>query len=498
MDATNRPLQIPPQMGLYAEKNRLFQTMQAMLGGLLIHRPEEPISFLIELLQLDNDDVPKICILGPPASGKTTIAMWLCKQLMTPQISREILSSNLKSLLSGKIKEYQKSQQEIPVQLWAEAIEEELRSEECIERGWVMEGIPDTRELARALQDKGIIPRHVVVLHAADTVLIERNLGKRVDVFTGEVYHTTFDWPSDEGILKHLKTPEGISEVDTARRLLEYHRNFPGILQSFEKPMKLINADQPCADVFSQVLTHVQAPPRTTAPFSPRILLCGPPGCGKSLQAALLSQKYGIINVCCGQLLKEAVASETKLGELIKPFLSDGWPVADNLVIKVLLCRLNSLDCHRRGWVLHGFPRDEDQARLMKNVGIIPNRVFFLNLTMDTILERLAYRAVDPATGKGEYHTLYKPAPSKKAHRRLLTNPKDVEEHVKTKVEMYFRLSSGIEGLFEDAVTINADQDPQSVFEYIESYMVNPLPSSPTWKPRSRPRASSNPVAGSS
>ncbi|KAL8174716.1 UNVERIFIED_CONTAM: Adenylate kinase 8 [Gekko kuhli] len=190
-----------------------------------------------------------------------------------------------------------------------------------------MEGIPDTRELARALQEKGILPRHVVVLHAADTVLIERNLGKRVDIFTGEVYHTTFDWPSDEAIQKRLKAPEGISEVETTRRLLEYHRNFPGILQSFEKPMKLINADQPCADVFSQVLSHVQAPPRTPAPFSPRILLCGPPGCGKSLQAALLSQKYGIINVCCGQLLKEAVANETKLGELIKPSLDDGWPV---------------------------------------------------------------------------------------------------------------------------------------------------------------------------
>uniref|UniRef100_A0ACB8EZM7 Adenylate kinase 8 n=1 Tax=Sphaerodactylus townsendi TaxID=933632 RepID=A0ACB8EZM7_9SAUR len=189
-----------------------------------------------------------------------------------------------------------------------------------------MEGIPETRELARALQDKGIIPRHVVLLHAADTVLIERNLGKRVDVYTGEVYHTTFDWPSDVGVQRHLKAPDGISEVETTRRLLEYHRNFPGILQSFEKRLKQINADQPCADVFSQVLTHVRAPPRTPAPFSPRILLCGPPGCGKSLQAALLSQKYGIINVCCGQLLREAVANETKLGELIKPYLNSGWP----------------------------------------------------------------------------------------------------------------------------------------------------------------------------
>nr|XP_056716143.1 adenylate kinase 8 [Euleptes europaea] len=358
-----------------------------------------------------------------------------------------------------------------------------LSCEDLIHQGWIIEGIPETRELARALQEKGIIPRHIVVLHAEDTVLIERNLGKRVDVFTGEVYHTTFDWPSDDMVVRNLKAPEGISEVETTRRLLKYHRNFPGILQSYEKPMKLINADQPCADVFSQVLTHVQAPPRTSAPFSPRIILCGPPGCGKSLQAVLLSKKYGIINVCCGQLLREAVANETKLGELIKPFLNEGWPVTDNLVIKVLMDRLNRLDCHIRGWVLHGFPRDEDQAKLMRNVGIAPNRVFFLNLTMEAILERLAYRAVDPVTGE-RYHTLYNPAPSKKAFYRLLTHPKDVEEHVKTKVEMYFRLAGDMKELFEDAVSINADQDPQTVFEYIESYVVNPLPSSPTWKRR--------------
>ncbi|XP_060106622.1 adenylate kinase 8 [Heteronotia binoei] len=497
MDATRRPLYIPPEMGLYAEKHRLFQTMQAMLEGLLIHRPEKPIDFLIELLELDNDDVPKICILGPPASGKTTIAMWLCKQLLTPRISRETLSTPLKSLLSRKTEEHQMSQQDIPAQVLIDVIEEQLQSEECIERGWVMEGIPENRELARALQERAIVPRHVVVLHAADTVLIERNLGKRVDIMTGEVYHTTFDWPTDEAVQKQLKAPEGISEVETTRRLLEYHRNFPGILQSFEKPMKLINADQPCADVFAQVLTHVRAPPRTPAPFSPRIILCGPPGCGKSLQAALLSHKYGIINVCCGQLLKEAVANETKLGELIKPYLDDGWPVADNLIIKALLDRLNSLDCYTRGWVLHGFPRDEDQAKLLKNVGVVPNRVFFLNLTMEAILERLSYRAVDPVTGE-RYHTLNKPAPSKQAHKRLLTNPKDVDERVRTKVEMYFRLSSGMEELFEDAVAINADQDPQTVFEYIESYIVNPLPCSPAWKMSKQTRASIGPGAGSS
>ncbi|XP_053138060.1 adenylate kinase 8 isoform X2 [Hemicordylus capensis] len=452
-----------------------------MLEGLLIHRPEEPVEFLIKHLMEDNYDVPKICILGPPASGKTTIAMWLCKQLATPRISRETLLTNGRSQLAGKVAEYQGRQQTIPDKLWAELIEERLQFPDCSHQGWVIEGLLERRELARYVQALGIFPRHVVVLSAPDTVLIERNLGKRVDYITGEVYHTTFDWPVDESVRRNLVVPGDISEMETAKRLLEYHRDFPGMLQSFEKSVKLINADQPCADVFSQVLTHVQRPPRTLAPFSPRILLCGPPGCGKSLQAALLAQKYGIINVSCGQMLKEAVAAETKLGELIKPYFDGGWPVEDNIVIKVLSERLNSLDCHIRGWVLHGFPRDEDQAKMMLQGNISPNRVFFLHLPLESILERLCCRKLDPIAGE-RYHTVFKPAVLKQTHDRILTHPRDVEETVKEKVEKYFRLSSNMESFFEDAISINADQDPQTVLEYIESYVVNPLPVLKTWR----------------
>ncbi|XP_042335983.1 adenylate kinase 8 isoform X2 [Sceloporus undulatus] len=446
-----------------------------MLEGLLIHKPEEPIEFLINQLTLNNYNAPRILILGPPASGKTTIAMWLSKQLAAPRLSQDTLLASDWSSLAASAQEYRDRKEKVPDDLWVQLIEERMQLQDCLQNGWIIEGLPDTRELARSLQAVGIIPRHVVVFYAPDSVLIERNLGKRVDCVTGEVYHTTFDWPMDETVQMHLVVPEGISEEETARRLVEYHQNYYGILQSFGKSMKLINADQPCTDALAQVLTHIQIPPRTHAPFSPRILLCGPPGSGKSLQAALIAQKYGIINVCCRDMIKEAVADGTKLGELIKPYLDNGWPVADNIVLKLLSQRLNQLDCHIRGWVLHGFPRDEDQAKLMLHMDINPNRVFFLTLPTDTIIQRLSYRMVDPVTGE-RYHTFYKPAATKDANDRLLRHPRDVEEAVSLKVDSYFRFSGGLETFFEDAIFINADQDPQTVFEYIESYLVNPLP----------------------
>uniref|UniRef100_K7FK40 Uncharacterized protein n=1 Tax=Pelodiscus sinensis TaxID=13735 RepID=K7FK40_PELSI len=322
MDATSRPLRVPPEMGMYAEKHELFQLLQNMLEGLLIHKPDEPIQFMISHLKQDNDYVPRICILGPPASGKTTIAMWLCKQFNTPRIAQDTLLEETLELTKEKVKKLHLEHMRIPNALWANLIQERLSNVDCIKQGWILEGIPENRDQAWILQSSGIIPRHVglVVLYAPDMVLIERNLGKRIDPSTKEVYHTTFDWPSDLLVQQRLVEAEGISEQETAKHLLEYHRNFPRVFQIYQQILKSINADQPCADILSQVLTYVQTRCRSAAPFIPRILFCGPPGSGKSLQAALIAQKYGIVNICCGQLLKEAVADKTKLGELIKPY----------------------------------------------------------------------------------------------------------------------------------------------------------------------------------
>ncbi|PKU37598.1 adenylate kinase 8 isoform x2 [Limosa lapponica baueri] len=185
-----------------------------------------------------------------------------------------------------------------------------------------------------------------------------------------EVYHTTFDWPTDLLVQQRLVEPEDLSEQEISKKLLEYHRNFPGVFQIYQKVLKSINADQPSVDVLSQVLTYVQTRHRSAAPFTPRILFCGPPGSGKSLQAALIAQKYGVVNI------------------------------PDNLVMKILAKRLNALDCVTNGWVLYGFPRDIEQGEELQKSHFIPNRVFFFNLPYESIMERLSQRRIDPVTGE--------------------------------------------------------------------------------------------------
>ncbi|POI26693.1 hypothetical protein CIB84_009557, partial [Bambusicola thoracicus] len=120
----------------------------------------------------------------------------------------------------------------IPNALWANLIRERLSNVDCIKQGWILEGFPENQEQARLLQSAGIIPRHV------------------------EVYHTTFDWPSDVQIQQRLVKPD-LSEEEMSKQLLEYHRNFPGVFQIYQKILRSINADQPCVDVISQGLRLV-------------------------------------------------------------------------------------------------------------------------------------------------------------------------------------------------------------------------------------------------
>nr|XP_028602261.1 adenylate kinase 8-like [Podarcis muralis] len=475
MDVTTKPHQVPPAMAVYAEKHNIFQLMQSLMEDLLVYQPENPIDFMIAHLKRDNDEVPKIFVVGPPASGKTTISRWICKHLSATYLCPQDLMRSKLLKRSSEAMALRDQKKQIPNDLWAALLEERLNDVDCIKLGWVLDGFPETRSQALVLQSTGIAPRHVVVLSAPDTVLMERNLGKLLDPLTQEVYHTTFDWPVDFAVQKRLVRPEGVSAPATARRLLESHRNLPGIIQAYEGCHKAINADQPCVDVFAQVLNFVQSRPHSDAPFSPRVLLLGPPGCGKSLQAALLAQKYGLVNIFFGDLLREKVAAKTAVGELIKPFFESGYPVRDSIALSVLKDRLSERDCLTNGWVLHGFPRDVDQADLFKHTGFEPNRVFFLNLPTEVALQRICQRATDPVSGE-RYHTIFKPPADEDVHQRLRRNPRDAPSLVEKKADIYNRQVTELEDYYEEAIFLNADQDPYTIFEHIESFLVKPLP----------------------
>ncbi|XP_049895510.1 adenylate kinase 8, partial [Epinephelus moara] len=370
MDETVKPLRVPPQISVYADKHNIFHLVQSMLTRLLIDQPEDPISYLISVLQRSSVDVPRVLLLGPPSVGKHTMARRLSAELRAVHVTRDTLLQD-QSELSVQARQHTLTEQELPAKLLVTLVQRRLSEIDCFNRGWVLEGIPQTRLQALSLQQAGVLPEHVVLLAAPDDVLLERSRGKLVDPLTGDVYHQTFIWPDDDTVAQRLEEGHHPSETQLLAELQHYRCEVTGLSSAYQHVLKIINADQPHADVYQQVLAFVRTRRRSR---TPRILLLGPPGSGKSHQAKLLSAKYKMVDVCCGQLLRSVAAAGSTLGEEIQPYLDDGRPVPDSLVLQVLEERLSRLDCSCRGWILHGFPQDLQQARILQESQHQPNR----------------------------------------------------------------------------------------------------------------------------
>jgi adenylate kinase len=94
------------------------------------------------------------------------------------------------------------------------------------------------------------------------------------------------------------------------------------------------------------------------------LILLGAPGTGKGTQAQLLAEKEGWLHVSTGDMLRDAVARKTILGEAAKKYMDQGALVPDELVIDMLVDRIGQPDA-QQGLILDGFPRNLAQARAL-------------------------------------------------------------------------------------------------------------------------------------
>lgn len=120
-----------------------------------------------------------------------------------------------------------------------------------------------------------------------------------------------------------------------------------------------------------------------------RIVLLGPPGTGKGTQAQRLCASLKIPHLATGDLLRAAMKSDTPLGKEIKPFVESGNLVPDEIVIKMLLEAMGSL----QGYLLDGFPRTVAQAESLKKA---INKVILIDTPAEVIEKRLSSRRVCP------------------------------------------------------------------------------------------------------
>ena len=153
------------------------------------------------------------------------------------------------------------------------------------------------------------------------------------------------------------------------------------------------------------------AAPRSSKDRPLRVIVCGAPASGKGTQCQMLRERYGAVHLSTGDMLREAVTAETDVGVRAKMYMESGQLVPDAVIIGIVQNRLAESDCMEQGWILDGFPRTMAQAMALERAGIRPDKVLFLEVPDDTIVQRVIGRRSDPMTGR-IYHTSFEPPES--------------------------------------------------------------------------------------
>ena len=125
------------------------------------------------------------------------------------------------------------------------------------------------------------------------------------------------------------------------------------------------------------------------------LILFGPPGSGKGTQSDKLVDKYGLIHLSTGNLLRQEIKDKTPLGLEAKSFIDKGQLVPDEVVIGMVD---SYFDQHKgaKGFLFDGYPRTVAQAAALdkllelKKTGI--ETVLFLNVDEEELIKRLVHR----------------------------------------------------------------------------------------------------------
>ena len=184
-----------------------------------------------------------------------------------------------------------------------------------------------------------------------------------------------------------------------------------------------------------------------------KIIFLGAPGAGKGTQAAAVSREFGLPAISTGNMIREAIISETPVGLAAKDLIAGGKLLSDEIVIDIVKEKLKSI---KGGYILDGFPRTVAQAKALEERGEEIDVVINIYVPDETIVERSAGRRVCLKCG-ATYHVEYNPpkdvngkAVCKDCGAELTIREDDKAEVVRRRLEIYHEQTQPLEAFYAE------------------------------------------------
>jgi adenylate kinase len=176
-----------------------------------------------------------------------------------------------------------------------------------------------------------------------------------------------------------------------------------------------------------------------------RFILLGAPGAGKGTISALLMDRFGIVQLSSGDLLRAEVKKCSKIGKKAEEYMQKGALVPDNIILDSMRVRLKDNDC-KKGFILDGFPRTIIQADALKqmfaDMKLDLDAVINLEVPEEILLRRLTSRRTCSNTGCQAIYNIHTKPPKESNKCDLCGSPliqrdDETEDVIKNRLIIY-------------------------------------------------------------
>ncbi len=213
------------------------------------------------------------------------------------------------------------------------------------------------------------------------------------------------------------------------------------------------------------------------------IIFVAPPAAGKGTQSSLLVEKYGLIHISTGDLLRAEVASGSNLGNSLKDKMASGELISDDIVLELLKNRLMQDDI-KKGFILDGYPRNINQAnelnKVLDELNMKIDHVLYLDMDKTLAMHRALGRQSCPKCGKtyNKYEEVFKPKVDGKCddcQEDLISRTDDNEETFNTRFDTYLDNTQPLLDFYKELnllSVIDNSGTPDETFKRIEEVII--------------------------